>query len=136
MATNWTDATLFVSGDVVLPKNLSGLTADADIYFHTRVKDTIGRHIRIKYHDYPSFDIEEITSASITELKETALKLNLAYICEDEIINGQETDTYMSLYDHYISIYHHRIRDDVELMAFSEPDGINDTKIGSIPIKR
>lgn len=136
MATNWTDATLFTSGEVVLPKILSGLTTDADIYFYARVKQTMEIEINYRWHDYPDFDIEEITAAALVLLKQPALYLNLAYICEDEIVNGNEDDSYLRLYEHNMMLYKERMGKVVHLLTFDEPDGINDTLINSIPIKR
>jgi hypothetical protein len=136
MATNWTDATLFVDGDVALPENLTGLTATADINFQDEVKIEIGKEIRYRYHDYPNFDIEEITDDSITDLKETALFLNLHYICRQQLVNGGDADTYGDMSMYYFDRYLYFIKRDVELMEFDEPDGINDSEAFTIPVKR
>lgn len=139
MATTWTDATLFLKTDVVLPKLFSDLGVDdldVDIYFHSRVKDDIGKEIRYRFHDLKDFDIEEITSASITELKQTALYLNLYYICRDEVVSALETDTFVELGNDYYAKYMYWLKRDIELIEFDEPDGINDLKAFSIQIKR
>lgn len=139
MATNWTDATLFVKDDVVLPKLMADLEVadlDADIYFHDKVKEEIGTEIRYRFHDVPSFDIEEITAASILELKQTALYLNLNYICRDEVVSALEDDTFSELGMHYRIKYEYWLKRKIELLEFDEPDGINDLKAFSIPIKR
>ena len=137
MATNWTDATLYSEAEAVasLPKILD-LTTSADTYFHTEVKDEIGQEIKYRYHDLKDFDIEEITAASLTALKQCALNLNTFYVCRDEVVNGNEDDTFVRLRDEYFSRYLYYIKRQIELMEFDEPEGVNDLKAFSYAIKR
>lgn len=139
MATNWTDATLFLKSDVVVPKNLSDLKVtdlDVDVYFEPRVKDEIGDEINYRFKDYTDFDIEEITVASITNLEQTALYLNLYYICIDERVSALETDTFTEMANEYFGRYKYYLKRKLELIEFDEPDGINERKTFTMPIQR
>lgn len=138
MATNWTDATLYteVEAEASFPELFDGLTETADTYFHSDVKARIGKMIRYRYHDLKDFDIEEITSASITELKEGALFYNNYYVARKQIVNGSDSDAFKMLADHYLEEAKRYLKVDIELIEFDEPDGINDLKAFSYEIKR
>ena len=69
-------------------------------------------------------------------LEQPALWLNLAYTMEDEIVNGNEDDAFVRLYEHNNMLAFSRLKDVVHLLEFDEPDGINDTLIRTVRIKR
>ena len=131
MATNWTDATLFLPVDVVLPAILADATTT---YYQDYVKNKLGAEIAYKFHDYPSFDIEEISNPE--QLKFVALEMNLFHIAKQISPTMQEDDTFIQ----YMAVQNEeimsRIPKDISALNFDEPDGINDRRTYSIPIKR
>jgi hypothetical protein len=131
MATNWTDATLFVTGDVVLPKLLTNVTTSN---YHDWVKLRVGYYVKYYYHDYKDFDIEEITSASLTALEEPALTLNLHKICMEQSATALDDDTFEVLSEKYKAQYMEEMKMISPTLEFDEPDGINDRKAFSIGI--
>ena len=131
MATNWTDATLFAEIDVVLPAILE---AAETTYYQAYVKNKLGAEIAYKFADYPNFDIEEISNPE--QLKFVALEMNLFHIAKQISPTMQEDDTfiqYMAIQNEEITA---RIPKDISALNFDEPDGINERRTYSIPIKR
>lgn len=143
MATTWTDATLYTDSEAFndLPSLLSDnfvLTTDSGTYYlETDVKKRIEEMILNNFNDFPQFDIEEITTASITDiLKPIALQLNSALVAR--FTSKDQSDAYFGLWDDFHADVLARMRRIMKRtgLQYNDPDGINERKFQTVPIIR
>ena len=146
MATNWTDLTLFTSGEALtsLPRVFDGLDTDNEKYdFQTEVKRDMERIIndvwsgvgRLTETTSDDFDIEEINNGSI--LKDTALEYNYVLLAKYYMTNAEDvSDQYGSYYTGLREVVSKKMEMDIKQLKFDEPDGINQLDIYYVEMTR
>lgn len=132
MATNWTGLTLFEAGDIELPALFGGLPSAYDTNLQSKVKRDFERRIKSKFIGVgkltltttDNFDIEEVSNGSI--LKESALLWNNLLIARDNMTDiDDRDDKYGSYYANNKKWIDEQIEQDLNLLQFNEPSGVN-----------
>lgn len=143
MATTWTDATLYTDTEAFddLPKLLSPnytiLTDSSEYYLETDVKQRIQEFILDAFNDFPDFDIEEITQASIDDiLKPIALLLNSGLV--SRFTSKDPSDSFFLLWEDFNADVFARMRRILKKqgLQFNSPSGINERLFHSVTITR
>lgn len=132
MATGWTDLTLFVAGDIVLPALFSGLPSAGKTNYQVEVKRDFERIIKDVWYGVgrqsqstsDDFNIEQIQNGSV--LKETALLWNNLWIARQNMTDiADPDDKYGSYYVNNKDWIEKQLQMDVKQLQFAEPSGIN-----------
>ena len=139
MATNWTDLTLFTSGEVTtnLPAFFVGLEPTDKTDYQVETKRDFERLIndihygvgKLTSTTVDDFDIEEIintSSLAVDIMKSAALQYNYLLIARFNMTNIEDvTDNYGSYYTGNKKWVMKQVEMDLKRLTFSEPEGIN-----------
>lgn len=136
MATNWTDLTLFTGSEALagLPRLFDGLdtTLEASYNFQVDAKRDFERMIKSKWigvgkltsSTSDDFDIEEINNGSI--LNDSAILYNNLLVAREYMTDLDDpSDKYGSYYASNKKWIDVQIEQDLSLLQFDEPDGVN-----------
>ena len=143
--TNWTDATLFLVGDIVLPPFFQCIADEGGVTnYHTEVKRDIERMINEKWRNVgrytetstDDFDIETIDNPEV--LKESALQYNLLWIARFNSTNIEDVnDQYGSYYTGHLSRVMDELRMDIRQLTFGDsPSGVDQLNSQVTRLKR
>lgn len=133
-ATNWTDLTLFTSGEVAtnLPPFFKGLPSSAKTDYQVETKRDIERMINDVFLSVgrsttaidDNFNIEEIENGTI--LHESALQYNYLLIARFNMTNIEDVeDKYGSYYTGNKKWVMEQLNKDVKQLTFASPEGVN-----------
>ncbi len=132
MATNWTDLTLFIAGDITLPALFNGLETSDVTNYEPEVKRDFERIIKSKWIGVgkntsattDDFDIEQIENGEI--LHESALLWNNLLIARQNMTDIEDsTDKYGNYYSGNLTWIENQLEMDCNLLTFAEPEGVN-----------
>lgn len=140
--TNWSDAELYTDQEAFddLPP-LFTFTKGTDSKKYNlhdkQVKPRICEMIMDRFTDWPSFNIECITTDSIELLKEVAIQFNTALVSRRESKDlAEDGDSWASQWQDYEPEIKMRLRMIFKSLKFEEPEGINDRKFITRPVTR
>lgn len=143
MASNWTGTTLYTDAEAfadlkpLLGDNFTETDDSDDYYLHDDIKKRIEEMILSSFNDFVNFDIETITTASITDiLKPIALQFNTGLVARYQ--SKDTSDSYFALWEDFNADVFARMRRIMKKtgLQYDEPAGINERPFQSIPITR
>lgn len=121
----------------LLDDNFTETTDSAEYYLHTDVKQRLQEFILDAFNDFPDFDIEEITQASIDDiLAPIALQLNSGLV--SRFTSKDPSDSYFALWEDFNADVFARMRRILKKqgLQFNAPGGINERLFHSVSITR
>jgi len=140
--TNWSDAVLYTDQEAFDDiDNTFDFTQgeDAKLYYlhDTEIKPRIGEMIQDRFVDWPNFNIECITTDSITLLNRVAVQFNTAMVSRRQSKDlAEDGDRYASLWQDAQQEISNRLRMIFKSLKFEDPEGINDRDFYTVPVRR